>query len=517
MTAIGPPGELSEPLSGRTWEPATIRRQWQRRAAVYGGAGVGRGDLVFLHHGNTLEFFADLLALWSLGAAAAPVDPRLTGFEIEALARATRPRATLWPSRPPAAVAATLDGLGAAILATPRADDLGDAPADAGHALESLAPDADALVLFTSGTTGSPKAVVHTHRSLQARWTALRAHVGLDDLRRTLCLLPTHFGHGLICNALYPWLGGQRVALLPPFRSDVILQLGAVVDEHEITFLSSVPALWRLALRVARAPRRGTLRRVICGSAPLPAVMWRDIGEWTRTAAVSNVYGLTETASWVAGSAPGTAPEDGLIGHPWGATVRIGAEPPTAADDPRGREAGAPDQVGLVWLQTPALMRGYLGRDDLTADTVRHGWFRTGDLGCLDSTGRLHLRGRERDEINRGGLKVYPSDIEAVVEQFDGALDSCAFGYAGETGGDEVALAVVLRATDVATLRRLHAWVRERLAAYQLPRRWFVVDEIPRTSLGKPRRAQMAARCADLRAVDPRDLEMDHSGGPCGA
>jgi long-chain acyl-CoA synthetase len=112
---------------------------------------------------------------------------------------------------------------------------------------------------------------------------------------------------------------------------------------------------------------------------------------------------------------------------------------------------------------------------------------------------------------------VYPSDIEAVVEQFDGALDSCAFGYAGETGGDEVALAVVLRATDVATLRRLHAWVRERLAAYQLPRRWFVVDEIPRTSLGKPRRAQMAARCADLRAVDPRDLEMDHSGGPCGA
>src|SRR5262245_40246511 len=174
------------------------RRQWQRRATVYGDAGIGRGDVVFLHHGNTLEFFADLLALWALGACAAPVDPRLTGFEIEALARATRPRATLWASSPPAAVATALGGLGAAVLTSPPANDLADGPAIPGHPLEELPLNAGALVLFTSGTTGSPKAVVHTHRSLQARWTALRAHVDPGDLARTLCLLPTHFGHGLI-------------------------------------------------------------------------------------------------------------------------------------------------------------------------------------------------------------------------------------------------------------------------------------------------------------------------------
>jgi len=497
------PGELHEPLSGRVWDPPTIRRQRNRRAALYASAGIAPGDLVFLHHGNTLEFFADLLALWTVGAVAAPVDPRLTAFEVETLARVVHPRATLWPSAPPAEIGVTLSGLGAAVLMSPRGDDLDGEPAlDRPAAAASDDADRDALVLFTSGTTGSPKAVVHTHRSLRARWAALAEHVDLDDLRRTLCLLPTHFGHGLICNALYPWLSGQRLAVLPPFRSDVILQLGALVDEHAITFLSSVPGLWRLALRAARAPRAGTLRRVFCGSAPLTATTWREIAEWTRTATVSNVYGLTETASWLAGTAPEAEPEDGLVGHPWGAILRVGAGGPAGPDDPQGPL----DLVEPVWVRTPALMRGYLGRDDLTRDAIRHGWLRTGDLGCLDASGRLHLRGRERDEINRGGLKVYPGDVEAVVEQFHGVLDCCAFGQDGGAGEEEVALAVVLDAGDAATLRRLHAWVLERLAAYQLPRRWYVVDEIPRTAVGKARRAQAAARCAVLRAIDPRDL-----------
>jgi acyl-CoA synthetase (AMP-forming)/AMP-acid ligase II len=499
------PGALSEPLSGRAWDSPTVRRQWRQRAACYAGAGVRRGDLVFLHHGNTLEHFVDLLALWALGASAAPIDPRLTGFEIETLARSARPRASLWPAPPGADVAAAMAALGVAVLESPHASDLTGGRSAESRSIDALEPDRDALVLFTSGTTGSPKAVVHTHRSLQSKWAALRAHVDLGDLERTLCVLPTHSGHGLVCNALYPWLSGRALAVLPAFRSEAILRLGALVDEHGITFLSSVPALWRLALRSARAPRAGTLRRVFCGSAPLSAAMWRDIAEWTGAAAVSNVYGLTETGSWVAGSAPGTAPEDGLIGLPWGATLRVGSDSAAPHEILPDRPAAA-DAVGPVWVRTPALMRGYLGREDLTAKAVRAGWLDTGDIGCLDSAGRLHLRGRQRDEINRGGVKVYPTDIETVVEQFDRTLDACAFGYDDGSGEDEVALAVVLSATDVATLRRLHSWVRERLAGYQLPRRWFLVEEIPRTAGGKVSRLQVAARCAGLHPVDPRDL-----------
>ncbi|HEU4371527.1 MAG TPA: long-chain fatty acid--CoA ligase [Methylomirabilota bacterium] len=496
-------GELCEPLSGRVWTAATVRAQVRRRAARYEARGAAPGDLVFVHFGNTLEFFADLLALWSLGACVAPVDSRLTAFEVETLARAAAPRFSLWPAGAVGPVATGLASLGVTLLESPAARDAEWGTGLGAWPRSRLRFERDALVLFTSGSTGQPKGVVHTHRSLLARWSSLRAHVALESVARTLCLLPTHFGHGLICNALYPWLSGQRLIVLAPFRPEAALRLGALVDEHRVTFMSSVPALWRLTLRTARPPRAGTLRRVFCGSAPLSASMWRDIREWTGGASVSNVYGITETASWLAGSSPETEPEDGLVGEPWGACIAVVSGADGAAPPGTGR-ACQPGETGHVWVRTPALMRGYLGRDDLTAAAVRDGWLATGDTGCLDGRGRLHLRGRIREEINRGGTKVHPADVDAVVERFEQATDACAFGYDDGLGHEDVGVAVVLPSGNLETVRRLYAWTRRHLAAHQMPRRWYVVDEIPRTASGKVNRAQVAARCAGLPPVDPR-------------
>ncbi|HKW13252.1 MAG TPA: fatty acid--CoA ligase family protein, partial [Candidatus Krumholzibacteria bacterium] len=405
-----------------------------------------------------------------------------------------------WIDVPDGALLSALEGTGVHVIEVPRGivpPLRGGVPLSRGFLLDD-----DALILFTSGTTGQPKGVVHTHRSLRARWMALRDNLGLDAYARTLCTLPTHFGHGLICNALFPWLSGCDLYIMPPFRPETIARLGTIIDENRITFMSSVPALWRLALRIAKPPSLHALSRVFIGSAPLSAALWSDIAAWAGSARVMNAYGITETGSWLAGTTVGEfTPEDGLIGVPWGGVITVlnSRDPAVALD----RDAVcAPGESGHVWTLTPALMRGYLDRDDLTAQVVSHGWFATGDIGVIDDRGWLVLRGREREEINKGGMKVYPGDIDGVIERFAATLDVCSFAYADPLLGEDVGVAVALKQHNEATLRELHQWARQHLAAHQLPQRWYVLDEIPRTSRGKVNRAQIAEHCMSRRPVD---------------
>ena len=147
-------------------------------------------------------------------------------------------------------------------------------------------------------------------------------------------------------------------------------------------------------------------------------------------------------------------------------------------------------------------MKGYFRRDDLTARAVVDGWFVTGDIGFLDGRGRLVLRGRERDEINKGGTKIYPSDIDAVAERFDRARDVCAFALDDPIYGQTVGLALVLADQQDETVCALHTWLKSHLAEHKLPSRWWIVDAIPRTSRGKINREAVKAACEQRPALD---------------
>ena len=500
------PGNLTEPVSGRRWDSQDILRQVALRVRRYEQAGMAPGDRVFIPYGNRLEFFADLLAVWRLGGAAAPLDGRLTAFEIEQLARAAHPRFVLVDDTLDAPTLNFLSRMDAKVLNTLESGSGVGTVADLALPADRRLIDGEALILFTSGSTGDPKGVVHTHRSLQARWAALREHVGLEALGETLCVLPTHFGHGLICNCLFPWLAGRNLFITPPFRPDLIMQLGTLIDEHKITFMSSVPAVWQLALRVSRPPARGTLKRVHCGSAPLTARFWKEIQGWCGTENVWNAYGITETGSWTAGtSLDNFVPEDGLIGKPWGAVIKIFATSDTAVPPAADLEFKAGDS-GAVWIRTPALMKGYLNRDDLTRQSVSEGWFLTGDIGRIDDRGLFYLQGREREEINKGGVKVYPADIDAVVARFEQAADAVAFAMDDPVYGQDIGLALVLRNREAATIRALYAWMQRHLAQHKMPKRWYLLDSIPRRPNGKVNRAAVGEQCAKITPLDLRRL-----------
>lgn len=495
-------GELVEILSGRKWSRQETYRQISARILTYQSKGIAHGERVFIHYGNNLEFFGDLLALWHLGASVVPIDTRLTDFEVDNLARSGQPRFSLINEKTTSSTIGCLQSAGIKLIDVAAFDFKSQTDPGALPIASRTRLDDEALLLFTSGSTGLPKGVVHTHRSLRARWMALRQSLGVEAYRRTLCLLPTHFGHGLICNSLFPWLSGMDLFIAPPFSADLLMQMGRIIDEHEITFLSSVPSMWGLALKSSKPPQNHSLIRVHCGSAPLSGRLWKQIQEWAATQEVFNAYGITETGSWVAGTTlAGFTPEDGLIGMPWGSVIKVlrSSEPHAPFEPEIECPAGVP---GTIWINTPALMQGYLGQPELTDRVVCGGWFLTGDIGVIDEQGRLYLKGREREEINKGGTKIYPADIEAVVERFEQTREACSFAIADPLYGQNVAIAVVLKNADAATIQSLHGWMRRHLAEFKMPIRWYIVESLPRTSRGKIDRNAIQESCIQRAPLD---------------
>lgn len=442
-------GTIHDKLTGTTLHAQALASGVYQGSQALARLGCKPGATAAITHGGTAAFFVDLLSVWTTGAAAACLDPALTATERENVLAFCKPCLVLGD-----------DG-----IVERKAPNTTSA---------SSTLDDPALILFTSGTTGAPKGVVLSFRAVLARLALNTYEIGPETLRTTLVTLPTHFGHGLIGNALTPlWAGGDIV--LVPRGLPLAQSLGALIDEHAITFMSSVPSLWQMALRMSPKPKLGTLKRVHVGSAPLSATLWSRIAEWTHCEVV-NCYGITETANWVGGASSKTfAPADGLIGRPWGGTA--------AVRDEHGQLHATGS--GEIVVQTPSLMSGYLDRPDLTQAVLRDGWYATGDLGEVDAHGNIRLTGRAKDEINRAGFKVQPAEIDMLLERHPAVAEACVFGLPDAISGEIVAAAIRLAPHATADGATLRDWCLTQLRREATPERWYIVDEIPKTSRGK--------------------------------
>lgn len=462
-------GNIFDSESNRVFTAEEIHLLVDQRGLELLDLGATSEHKIILRHGNSIQFYVDLFACWRLGACAIPVDPTISEIELTNIVRFVDAKLVL-EKRPPGS--------------SDKIPNASSAKISAASANLHFNLDADALILFTSGSTSDPKGVVHTFRTLLAKCALAAKAAPKKDWQRTLCLIPTHFVYGLVSNSLVPLFQGCDLFVYPSFNLQVLSQLSSIIERHSITAFCSVPSMWKIIFDFSPPLTGNSLRRVHCAAAPLSKDLWLQIKSWSKDAEVKNVYGATEMACAITGPKDGQEFHDGLVGQGWDTKVAV------------FNDAGLPcstGEIGEVRLQGPSMMKGYFKRPDATDEVIHQGWYRTGDLGVMAENGDVTLMGRAKYVINKAGMKIYPEDVESVLMTNKSILDACVFAWEDAIAGQTVAAAVVFKdSSDKTSLEKLETWSRIQLSAFKVPTKWFVLKELPRTTRGKINRAKLA-------------------------
>ncbi len=477
----------------------TYRELWDQTRA-YAGAlrerGIGRGDRVALLIPNVPDFARVYYAALSLGAIVVPVHLLFKAEEIEYVLRDSDADLLVVaaPLLGEAVPAATRAGVPLITVLLPEGAeaDLPRLEAEAAEAAPldrhtAVGPLDAATILYTSGTTGTPKGSVGTHVSIieQVHCSLIDAF----DLRREdvvfggLPLFHT-FGQTAVLNMALRV--GASIVLLPRFDADDAL---ALMVEHGATVFTAVPTMYVGLLEAARrSDARPPLRYAVSGGAALPVTVLEAFSA-TFDADVHEGYGLTETAPTVSSNPLHEPIRPGTVGRTmWGVDVAICDS--DSDDDIRMLPAG---ELGEVVVRGHNLFKGYLGRPDASAEAVVDGWFRTGDLGTYVD-GVLTIVDRKKDMIVRNGYNVYPTEVEAVITRHPDVAMAAVFGIADDVHGQEVHVAIVPLEGRSVDPDEIIAFAKERVAAYKYPRVAHVVDAVPLGGSGKVLKRELVAR-----------------------
>jgi len=443
------------------------------RVAAWLAARLDPGDRVLLAARSSLGFVRCYLGALRAGAVVVLANPGYTAPELAHLVTDSA-ASVAFADRGPAELLAGLPSPPLTVNpgAVPAGPPVPPARIRAG-------PDDTALLAYTSGTTGRPKAVPLTHRQLL---TSIRVAMTAWGWREDDVLahaLPLFHQHGL--SGVHAVLAAGGTAHIG--SRFTAAGLAGTVRRHRASVLFAVPTMYQAL--VDGGPRhRGLLagvRLAVCGSAPLTAHLAKRLaGELGRTPLVR--YGLTETGLNVSHTTTDIRP--GSVGIPFpGVLVRL------RADD----AAAAPGADGEIQVRGPHVFHGYSGNPPATAEAcTADGWFRTGDIGRLDpATGHLQIRGRLREMIITGGLNVYPREVETVLEEHPSVAEAAVAGVAHPHWGEQVTAWITLRPGHDFDEAALIAHAHTALAGYKCPKRVYRLSALPRTPLGKLQRAAL--------------------------
>ncbi|WP_199043313.1 long-chain-fatty-acid--CoA ligase [Glycomyces salinus] len=486
---------------GHTVSYGELWHQTRAYAGALAERGIGPGSRVAMIVPNVPDFPRVYYAALSLGAVVVPVHLLFKTDEIAFVLEDSGADLAVVaaPMLGEAAPAAARAGVPLVTVLAPEDLEVGGTPvarledeAKAATPIERhlpVDPLAAATVLYTSGTTGTPKGAVGSHLAMieQVHCTLLDSFdVRPDDVVFGGLPLFHTFGQMAVLNVAFR--RGASIILLPKFEPDEVLRL---LVRHGATLFTAVPTMFAgMIAAAAKTGDRPPLRYAVSGGAALPAATLEGF-EAAYGAEVHEGYGLTETSPTCTFNSVYEPIRPGTVGRPiWGVEVAV-AE---AETEGRIDLIDEPGKLGEVVVRGHNLMKGYLGNPEATEAAVVDGWFRTGDLGTMDAEGALTIVDRKKDMIIRNGYNVYPTEVEAVLARFPGVSMAAVFGVPHEVHGQEIHAAVLPDEGVSPDAAAIVAHMKEKVAAYKYPRVVHVVDELPIGPSGKVVKRRLAER-----------------------
>ncbi|MFI6658942.1 long-chain fatty acid--CoA ligase [Streptomyces sp. NPDC050523] len=454
--------------------------------------GVRPGDAVAMTMPNVPLFPVAYYGILRAGGVVVPMNPLLKAREAAFLLRDSGARMALAHPMYAEVVAKAAAETGATCLATD--SDAFPTLLRAAQPLAGVVERADddtAVILYTSGTTGTPKGAELTHRNLLTN-TAATAQtlllLGPEDV--LFGGLPLFHAFGQTCAMNASVAAGATLTLLPRFNAEQALD---VMRRDGVTVFLGVPTMYSALLQARRPDGHDVsrLRLAVSGGAALPVEVLHDF-ERTLGATVLEGYGLSETSPVASFNHPDRSRKAGSIGTP----VR-GVEMKLVADDGTPAEPGA---VGEIAVRGENVMKGYFNDPDASARALQDGWFYTGDLARVDEDGFYFVVDRKKDLIIRGGYNVYPREIEEVLYGHPAVAEAAVVGVPDPLHGEEVAAVVVLRTGEEATSQEIRDYVKERVAAYKYPRIVTLATELPKGPTGKILKREIIVPPAPVRS-----------------
>lgn len=461
--------------------------------------GVEHGDRVAIAMRNYPEWIAAFVAITSIGAIAVPLNAWWVTDEIvfalddsgAKVVLADDERLARLDEAPPGSITATVVAVRAepplsggvvalAELLTPGAT----------MPVVAVAPDDDATILYTSGTTGLPKGAVSTHRGVLSALMsfAARAMVGAlrepedpdPDQPQTAFMLCVPLFHvtGLVPVMLGSLVSGAKLVVTHRWDPDRALEL---IERERVTNFVGVPTMsWDL-LEAKTFHERDTssLRSVGGGGAPMPPELVKRIDDSFSKGRPGLGYGMTETNAY----GPQNAGDD-FVSHPT-STGRAVPIMDLKVTDPEGNTLPN-GETGEIWFKSPSLIRGYWNRPEATAETIVDGWLRSGDIGRIDDEGFVYVSDRAKDMVLRGGENIYCAEVEATIYEHPAVYEAAVYGVPHERLGEQLACHVMVRDGENLTVAELQQFVGERLARFKVPTLVNIVrEQLPRNASGK--------------------------------